>query len=246
MHNGWIKLHRKTLLSPVFGDSKKLKLWMLCLLKASHTERKQVVGNQVIILEKGQFVTGRVSLTMDYNRDVIGTERVSEQTLWRWMKFLEKEGMLSIKSTTKFSVITVVNWNIYQISGQEDESQMNNKLATNEFLLNTNNNVNKVENLKKVNKNNSRQSSTSDVDLENAHLLYQLIQENEYLEEPNFERWVNHFRILRNNGHDDNTIKYLIEFSQRDSYLQTIIRSAEDFKVHYPRIYMCSGVGEVM
>lgn len=219
---------------------------MLCLLKASHTERKQVVGNQVIILEKGQFVTGRVSLTMDYNRDVIGTERVSEQTLWRWMKFLEKEGMLSIKSTTKFSVITVVNWNIYQISGQEDESQMNNKLATNEFLLNTNNNVNKVENLKKVNKNNSRQSSTSDVDLENAHLLYQLIQENEYLEEPNFERWVNHFRILRNNGHDDNTIKYLIEFSQRDSYLQTIIRSAEDFKVHYPRIYMCSGVGEVM
>lgn len=35
MHNGWIKLHRKILYNPFFADSKKLKLWLICLLKAS-------------------------------------------------------------------------------------------------------------------------------------------------------------------------------------------------------------------
>ncbi|MFF2754800.1 hypothetical protein ACFVR1_13750 [Psychrobacillus sp. NPDC058041] len=243
MHNGWIKLYRKILQSPVFVDSKKLKLWVLCLLKATHTERKQVVGNQVIFLEKGQFVTGRVSLAVEYNKDVIGIERVSEQTLWRWMKFLEKEGMLSIKSTTKFSVITVLNWSFYQISEQEDESQMNNKLATNEQQLNTNKNEENVKKLKNVNKNNSQKSSTSDVDLENAHLLYELISKNYNIPEPNFDRWADHFRILRNKVYEDvsdDTIRYLIEFTQEDFYWQEIILSAEDFKVHYPRIYMCA------
>lgn len=238
MHNGWIKLHRKILDNPFFADSKKLKLWVLCLLKASHTERKQVVGNQVIFLEKGQFVTGRVSLAVEYNKDVIGIERVSEQTLWRWMKILEKEQMLNINSTTKYSVITIANWNYHQ----QGEQQVFNNQTAHDQQSNTNKNVENVENLKneKKEKGKGQKSSTSDVDFENAYLLYELMLENAYSPKPNFERWADHFRILRNNGNDDETIKYLLEWSQQDSYWLDIIRSAESFKVHFETLYLQS------
>lgn len=241
MHNGWIKSYRKTLQSPIFGDAQKFKLWSLLLFKATHTNRKQIVGNHFIPLEQGQFVTGRVSLASDYNRGEKPKGRVSEQTLWRWLKMFEQDEMLNIESTSKYSVITITNWNLYQ----QGELQVFINETISDEQVNTDNNVENVNNLKNVNKNNSRKSTTSDVDIENAKLLYELILENDYLDEPNFDKykWADHFRILRNKGYEDvsdDTIKYLIEFSQEDSYWQKIIRSAEDFKVHYPRIYMCT------
>jgi len=118
MHNGYIKAYRKIVYSPVFGDSKKFKLWFLCLCKVTHTEHKQYVGNQILVLEKGQFVTGRQSLAREYNKGEKPSEIVSEHTLWRWLKMFEKDGMLHIESSTKYSVITVLNWNYYQLGEQ--------------------------------------------------------------------------------------------------------------------------------
>ena len=239
MHNGWIKLHRKILQSPVFGDSKKLKLWMLLLLKGTHSDRKQYIGNQVVNLKQGQFVTGRESLALEYNRGEKPSGRMSEQTLWRWMKMFEKEQMLNIKSTTKYSVITITNWNYHQ----QGEQQVFNNQTAHEQQSNTNKNVENKENLKNERNENGKgqKSSTSDLDFENAYLLYELMLENAYSPKPNFERWADHFRILRNNGNDDETIKYLLKWSQHHSYWLDIIRSAESFKIHFETLYLQSG-----
>ena len=49
---------------------------------------------------------------------------------------------IHIKSNNKYSVITIVNWNVYQGSDteseQQNEQQMNNKRTTNEQQMNTN------------------------------------------------------------------------------------------------------------
>ncbi len=52
----WIKLYRKILKSPIWENEKALKVWIWCLVKATHTERIQLVGQQRVLLEKGQFV----------------------------------------------------------------------------------------------------------------------------------------------------------------------------------------------
>ena len=56
--------------------------------------------------------------------------------------------MLNIKTTNKYSVVTVVNYDFYQSFGgeieQQIEQQMNNKRTTNEQQMNTNNNVNNI------------------------------------------------------------------------------------------------------
>lgn len=135
---GWVSLHRKVRLSAVWQDAELFRLWCLCLLKATHKPHKQMIGNQYINLEPGQFVTGRDALAEEYNRDLSPSKRVKPLTLWRWIQKLEKLENLNIKSTNKYSVITVVNWSEYQ----ETEQQMNNKRTTNEQQMITNNNGN--------------------------------------------------------------------------------------------------------
>lgn len=137
MQNGWIKLHRKLENNPVYSNANMLKLWIHCLLKATHSERQQLIGNQIVRLKKGEFVTGRDSLCQEFNLGVKASERVSAVSLWRWMKKFEEWQMLNIKSTTKYSVISIINWSDYQ----QDEQQVNSKRTTNEQQVITNKNV---------------------------------------------------------------------------------------------------------
>lgn len=139
MNQGWISLHRKIIDNPIYSNANMLKLWIHCLLKASHAEHKQLVGNQMVILEKGQFVTGRDTLFEEFNKGVKNDEVVSRSTLWRWLKNFETWQMLNIKTTTKYSVVTVFNWCEYQ----QSEQQVNSKRTASEQQVNTNNNVNK-------------------------------------------------------------------------------------------------------
>ncbi|MCP1306438.1 conserved phage C-terminal domain-containing protein [Paenibacillus tyrfis] len=137
---GWIKLHRKLLASPFFADPNYLKLWVLCLLKASHQQTRQLVGNQLIDLEVGQFVTGRHSIEEEFNKGIKPSKQLSESTLWRMLSRFESEQMLNIKKTTKYSVVTVVNWIQYQ--------DLDSSWTANEQQLNTNKNVKNYKNLK--------------------------------------------------------------------------------------------------
>lgn len=134
---GYIKLYRQITDTPVWADSDKLKLWLMCLMKATHDEKTQVVGNQIIELKAGQFITGRSALSDEFNRDVKKDRRVDGLTLFRWLSLFEKMEMLNIKKTNKYSLVTVLNWDKYQ--GQR---------TSNEQQLNTNKNDKNVKNVK--------------------------------------------------------------------------------------------------
>ncbi|HDR8024116.1 TPA: hypothetical protein QCY54_003081 [Bacillus cereus] len=112
--SGWIKIHRKITESAIWSDPRKLKLWMLCLLKASHKEREVLVGNKLVKLEAGQFVTGRDSLAEEFNKGMKKDDRITPRGLWKWIKLFETANFCSINSTTKYSVITVTKWSEFQ------------------------------------------------------------------------------------------------------------------------------------
>jgi len=147
---GWVSLHRKILSSPYWQDPFYLKLWTYCLLKASHKPHSQLVGNQIVHLTEGQFITGRNVLHEDFTRGMKPSYALSSVTIWRMILNMEMDGMLNIKKTNKYSVVTVVNWHEYQ----QTEQQMNNKRSTDEQQLNTNNNGNKGNNDNKKKKEN--------------------------------------------------------------------------------------------
>lgn len=99
-----------------------LKLWILCLTKASHKESRFIFNGQEIAVSSGQFVTGRAVIEKEFNEGVPRDQQVVGRTLWRWLKRFEKEEMLSIKSTTKYSVISINKWDEYQGSDQQVSS----------------------------------------------------------------------------------------------------------------------------
>ena len=125
MENGYIKLYRQLLESPIFLNDKLLKLWIWCLLKASHKPHKVIVGVQEIELNSGQFICGRKK-----DSEALG---LSESTFYRYLKRLESLKMLSLNSNNKYTVVTVENWAKFQ----EEEREANNKRTTNEQQVNT-------------------------------------------------------------------------------------------------------------
>lgn len=129
---GYIKLFRKLLKSPIWENEKALKIWLWCLLKATHIERDQLVGQQIIHLEKGQFIFGREKASDELN--------MTESTVYKYIKLLEKLQMISINSNNKFSVVSIEKWEDYQIEELKD----NNKITTEEQQSNTNKNVKNI------------------------------------------------------------------------------------------------------
>lgn len=119
MNRGYIKLYRKVMDSFVWTNPQMLKLWMLCLMKASHENRKFLFNGQEIRVSSGQFVTGRDAIGKEFNEGVPSDQRVVSRTLWRWLKKFENEQMLSIESNTKYSIISIKNWSEYQVSDQQ-------------------------------------------------------------------------------------------------------------------------------
>lgn len=138
---GWIKLHRKIRDNPIFDNMQLFRLWMICLTEATHKEYEQLIGNQMVKLEPGQFVTGRFELHEMYNRGLKKDEKVSDRTVWRWLEKLEMYEYLTIKSTNKFSIVTIVNWDKYQTSDHVNDQQMSNKCPTSVQQVSTNKNI---------------------------------------------------------------------------------------------------------
>lgn len=134
---GWIKLHRKILDNAIFDNADLLKVWIWCLLKATHEDYTQIVGLQTVELTKGQFITGRFK----------GAEelKLNPSTFYKYLKVLEKLNMIVLNSNNKMTVVTVANWGKYQLDENESCQQNNNNVTTKEQQSNTNKNNKNVK-----------------------------------------------------------------------------------------------------
>ena len=105
---GWIKVHRKMLNSPIWQDSKLAHVWMTCLLKATHKKNDALLGRKKITLKPGQFVTGR--------RKAAAEMGMSEKGYTSAMRSLVDFGMLKIETSQgqAGTVVSICNWSTYQ------------------------------------------------------------------------------------------------------------------------------------
>lgn len=232
MQQGWISLHRKIIDSAVWTDPNYLKLWMYCLIKASHKEREIIVGNDVINIKEGQFVTGRKSLAEDMNKGVKPQQRLSESTWYRYLTNLEKWQMLNIKRTSKNSVVSIVRWNEYQ----QSEHHLNSTCTTDEHHLNTNNNVNNGNNVNKDTSRSKLKFETHHFQL--AELLFkEMKRNNENVKKPNLENWANTFRLMmERDKREGKEIQDIILFSQKHNFWHKNIMSANKLRDQFDRL----------
>lgn len=141
MEEGYIKLYRKMLDNPIIcNDNDYFRVWVQLLLMATHKEMKVVFGNDTKILRQGELITGRDEIAKKCN--------ISSSKVERILKRLKTEHQIEQQTSTKGRLITVLNWEQYQKSEQQNEQQVNNKWTTSEQQVDTNKND---KNIKKDN-----------------------------------------------------------------------------------------------
>lgn len=136
--SGWIKIHRKFLDWEWFNKSEAVHLFMYMLLKANHKDAKW----QGIELKRGEFISSLGNIS--------NATGISIQSIRTVLKKLEKTNEIQIKSTNKYTIVTICKYDSYQ-----DEKELSNKLITNnQQTVNkqstTNKNNNKEKNEKEV------------------------------------------------------------------------------------------------
>lgn len=237
---GFISLHRKLMDNPIWSDPYYLKLWMYCLFQASHKDHEILVGNQMVKLNRGQYVTGRFSLSDDLNKGTKPKLQLNNKTWWRHLENLEKWGMLTIKSTNKYSVVTVDKYDFYQGVFHKTDHQMSNNCPSNVQQLSTNNNGNNVN---KGNKKDSRPKRVYD----ETSIPYQLAtffverikQNNPDFKHPNLQTWCDEIRkMMELDNRTEEQIKYLIKWVQQDQFEMANVLSPAKLRTRFDGLVM--------
>lgn len=122
MNRGYVKLWRKSLDAGWFQNPELWTFWTWCLLKASHRVIVVKVGFQEITLQPGEFVFGRLKASKEL--------KMGEKKIRNCIDFLKKAGNVAIKTTNKFSIITIINWSIYQADEEEKGQQKGQQRAS--------------------------------------------------------------------------------------------------------------------
>lgn len=230
---GWIKVYRKIRQSFVWTDANQLKLWLLILMKASHEGNRFLFNGQQVDVSSGQFVTGRDAIASEFNAGAKPVQRVSGRQLWRWIKLFEKEQMLSIKSNTKYSVITVISWGEYQ----EDDQRLSITSPSSVHQVSTIKNAKNAKNANKRDSQHSRKREYADDSpelIEATYLWEKIKSNNPEHRKPNLQAWANDIRKMHEiDKRPFDKIHRMIDWCQSDTFWQTNILSVAKLRDKY-------------
>lgn len=131
---GYIKLFRSLRHCWVWNGEKfsRGQAWIDLLFSANHQDEKVSLGSQLFDVKKGSFITSKLKLADRWSW--------SNTKVDSFLKMLEQDGMITVKSDTKKTFITIENWELYQSVDNEKTEQKHNKNETETEQKHTNNN----------------------------------------------------------------------------------------------------------
>ena len=108
---GWISLDRKFTEWEWYTDANTMRVFLHLLLKANHKEGHW----QGKIIQRGQLITGRKTIADEL--------KISERSVRTALDKLKMTNEITIESTNKFSIVTIVKYDIYQDNQKENDQQ---------------------------------------------------------------------------------------------------------------------------
>ena len=234
MKKGFIAVHRKMLDNPVVcKDTEHMAVWMYLLLNATHTNYDVFFQGERITLKPGQLLTGRKSIAAQLG--------VNESKVQRILKLFEIEQQIEQQTSNQNRLVSIVRWEDYQRNEQQIEQQMNNKRTTNEQRMNTNNNVNKVNKVKKEDSSKTLEKFHADTEeYKLADYLYKKILENDpKTKKPKLHTWAEHIdKLIRIDDRSPEDIEMVIDYVTEDDFWQSNILSTSKLRKQFPKVYI--------
>ena len=140
MAQGWISLNRELMSHWVWDcEFSAGQAWVDLLLYANHSHAKLMIKGQLIEVNRGQQARSELTLSKAW--------KWSRNKVRRFLKNLEKDGMIELKSGHLTTVITICNYDSFQSNdtacdtakGQQAKQQKDNSRNTNNNVNNENN-----------------------------------------------------------------------------------------------------------
>ncbi len=103
---GWIKIHRDIAKHWIFQDAEKFKWWIDLIMMASHEDHRTVVGDSIVVIQRGQMSVSLSFLSARWGR--------SKEKVLSFLRLLESDNMIKRVADRKSTTITICNYDSYQ------------------------------------------------------------------------------------------------------------------------------------
>lgn len=148
MAQGWISIHRKIRECIIWDYDEpftRRDAWIDLLLLANHRDKQTIFDGKLITIKKGQYLTSVRKLAEEWHWG-------KDKTL-KYLLLLEECKMIIRDADSRRTLITIVNYGVYQDMESEDvDSDKDSKQTVNRHSSATNNNDNNDNNKKEINK----------------------------------------------------------------------------------------------
>lgn len=129
LYAGYVALFRSIKNHWLWKESRvktHFEAWVDLLLRASHNDQKEPVGVDFITVKRGQVLTSQLQLSKEWFW--------SRKKVNHFLMVLQKDGMLVVNASSKWSMITICNYATYQNTGTSKEHQRNIKRTSKEHI----------------------------------------------------------------------------------------------------------------
>ncbi len=231
--DGYFLVSRSIMGSEVFHKEKWLKFFIWCLSKARFkdgtAEIKTGKSTTIVKLKRGQFIFGRKSAAKKL--------KFPASTCRNLLEIFCKREILDTQKDTHYTIVTVVNYDDYQISenykghpkGQAKDTQRTPKGHPKD----TNNNVKNGKNEKKEYSEDSNEFRLS------LFLFNNIRKRKPDYKQPDFQKWsIQSNYILRIDKRDINEVKAVIKWCQTDEFWQDNILSTAKLRKQYDKLVL--------
>ena len=133
---GWISVHRQIQNHWLWTDKpfSKGQAWIDMLMLANHVDNKILLGNELIEVKAGSFITSEVKLAERWGW--------SRHKVRDFLDLLQQDKMIVKKSDSKRTTIFLSNYGNFQVGGNDEEQVRDSSRTGQGQLKDTNNNVN--------------------------------------------------------------------------------------------------------
>lgn len=144
MNQGWIKLHRQILDCDIWIDDEepfdRRSAWIDLLLLVNHRDKQIIFDGHPLTVKRGTYVTSVRKLAKRWSW-------CNKKTL-NYLRLLEELGMIVKDSDNRRTLITIVNYEVYQEVGNANETvrdtQRERSMPTNKNVKNVKNEKNNI------------------------------------------------------------------------------------------------------
>ena len=227
---GWVKFHRCLLSKALWKNHNLFRVFSWCVMKASWNEYEEIVGMTKVILTPGQFIFGRFKAAEELG--------LKPSTVVDCIKWLKSNNTIDIKPNNKFSVITLVNWELYQSDEEEPDTNSDTNSDTNATTTRQQpDTTKKVKKVKKVKKTLLSELPSDAVSLA-EYLRDKIIEWKPDTKIPeNLFGWANDLRLaIERDKRNPDDIAAVIKFATSDSFWRTNILSGDAVRRGFDRI----------